>query len=60
MVLDFTNVNLIPSKLKVKLKNCIHIIRNFHFRFYDLYKEKNTCVERLTNVGFFVDDLVFV
>jgi hypothetical protein len=45
---------VVPWKLKVN-----HIIRNFRFRFSHIYREKNSCVDRLANAGFFVDGLIW-
>jgi hypothetical protein len=46
-------VNLVPWKLNVKWKNCLHIIRNFRFRFSHIYREGNTCADKLANADFF-------
>jgi hypothetical protein len=48
----FTNVNVVPLKLKVKWKNCLHIIRNFRFNFSHIYREENICADRLANANF--------
>jgi hypothetical protein len=61
LVQAFTNVNVVAWvawKLKLKWKNCFHTIRNFRFRFSHIYRETNTCADRLANAGFFVDRLV--
>jgi hypothetical protein len=39
--------------------NCLHTIRNFQFRFSHIYREGNTCADRLANAGFFVNGLVW-
>jgi len=41
------------------LKNYIHIIRNFRFRYSHIYREWVTCADWIANVDFFVDGLVW-
>jgi ribonuclease HI len=59
LVQAFSNVHLVPWKLKTKWKNCLHHIRDFRFRFSHIYREGNTCADRLANAGFFVDGVVW-
>ncbi|WJX41072.1 hypothetical protein P8452_28481 [Trifolium repens] len=59
LVQAFSNAHLVPWKLKTKWKNCLHHIRDFRFRFSHIYREGNTCADRLANAGFFVDGVVW-
>jgi ribonuclease HI len=59
LVQAFSNIQLIPWKLKTKWKNCLHRIKDFRFRVSHIYREGNTCADRLANAGFFVDGVVW-
>lgn len=59
LVQAFSNIHLVPWKLKTKWKNCLHHLRNFRFRYSHIYREGNSCADRLANAGLFVDGIVW-
>jgi ribonuclease HI len=59
LIQAFSNIQLVPWKLKTKWTNCLSYIRQFRFRYSHIYREGNTCADRLANAGFFVDGVVW-
>lgn len=53
----FKNSSLVPRKLRNRWTNCLNITKSMNFLVTRVYREGNSCVDALANVGLYVNHL---
>lgn len=55
----FKSPNIVPWKLRNRWENCLHVIKGMNFIYSHIYREGNTCENKLVSFGTSIQGLVW-
>lgn len=51
VVQAFSSPNIVPSHIRIKWKNCLDLVNSMHFRVSHIFREDNSCADKLASYG---------
>jgi ribonuclease HI len=59
VVKAFTSPYMVPWKIKNRWLNALHMTKSMHFMVTHIFREQNTCADKLTSIGLSVRNFIW-